>query len=842
MSLKLTELVKRPGIGKSGKAVRVRANFFEVTSFPSQNIHHYDFTIDIPKTSLEFSRKVWNAFETTNANKIFGGAKAIFDGRKNVFSPKLLKLGESQAGQFEVQLPEISSKKNPKSNTVIICIKKVGEVNMEELNLFLKGKAACSNNCLMAIMVLDVLIRHVPLTIYTTVGRSFYTPNDKRSLPNGAEVWQGYYQSARPTVEKMMINLDVSATAFYEPGSLPEVITKILGRRSIDDFRRGMSVYDIKKLGKILKLLKIRVTHRGEHNRNYTICSLTPTSADQTKFVYDDGDEISVAAYFSQRYNKRLHYPFLPCVVVGKNSFFPMEVCVVVQGQRINKKLNEKQTAEMIKFTCQKPDVRANKIIHGFNLLQYKNNEYMQQFGMTIKPEMAIIKARVLPSPKIAYHVSSHEAEFIPQCGAWNLRGKKLTQGATLSSWSIVNFAGGIPVQAIQRFIREMCQTFAENGMNVTNRNPPVLSANPQGDIERSLKEAWLKAGNVAKSKPQVIFCILPSTITALYAEIKRVSDTVIGVPTQCLQSKHISEAKKQYCGNVSLKVNTKLGGMNWTLPPNYIPFLSQRPTIVIGADITHPSSRDSTQPSIAALAASIDARAVKYTSVISFQPSRTEIIDKLAIMMKDVLKKFYQACGQKPSRILFYRDGVSEGEFKQVMNSEVAAIHAACASLDKTYKPTLTFVVVQKRHHARFFPIEKRDADRTGNCLPGTVVDTNIVHPFEFDFYLQSHAGLQGTSRPTHYHVLYDENKFTADTLPELTYNLCYTFARATRAVSIVPAVYYADIIASRARFHRKGENWSDTDATSDVLDSESQIASYATVIPDLQKVAYFM
>jgi eukaryotic translation initiation factor 2C len=49
-------------------------------------------------------------------------------------------------------------------------------------------------------MVLDVLIRHVPSTLYATVGRSFFTPADSRPLPNAAEVWQGYYQSARPTV------------------------------------------------------------------------------------------------------------------------------------------------------------------------------------------------------------------------------------------------------------------------------------------------------------------------------------------------------------------------------------------------------------------------------------------------------------------------------------------------------------------------------------------------------------------------------------------------------------------------------------------------------------------
>lgn len=46
----------------------------------------------------------------------------------------------------------------------------------------------------------------------------------------------------------------------------------------------------------------------------------------------------------------------------------------------------------------------------------------------------------------------------------------------------------------------------------------------------------------------------------------------------------------------------------------------------------------------------------------------------------------------------------------------------------------------------------------------------------------------LQGTSRPAHYYVLWDENQFTANALQQLTYNLCYTYARCTRSVSIVP------------------------------------------------------
>jgi hypothetical protein len=79
------------------------------------------------------------------------------------------------------------------------------------------------------------------------------------------------------------------------------------------------------------------------------------------------------------------------------------------------------------------------------------------------------------------------------------------------------------------------------------------------------------------------------------------------------------------------------------------------------------------------------------------------------------------------------------------------------------------------------------------------------ITHPFEFDFYLNSHQGLQGTSRSAHYNVLYDDNKMSADDLQEITYRMCYLYARSSRAVSIVPSAYYAHLVAARARCYRE-------------------------------------
>ncbi|XP_077486775.1 protein argonaute-2-like [Amblyomma americanum] len=54
-----------------------------------------------------------------------------------------------------------------------------------------------------------------------------------------------------------------------------------------------------------------------------------------------------------------------------------------------------------------------------------------------------------------------------------------------------------------------------------------------------------------------------------------------------------------------------------------------------------------------------------------SASTSRLEVIKDLKVMMKDMLKAFYHATKHKPERIIFFRDGVSEGQFMDVRNHE---------------------------------------------------------------------------------------------------------------------------------------------------------------------------
>jgi eukaryotic translation initiation factor 2C len=116
-------------------------------------------------------------------------------------------------------------------------------------------------------------------------------------------------------------------------------------------------------------------------------------------------------------------------------------------------------------------------------------------------------------------------------------------------------------------------------------------------------------------------------------------------------------------------------------------------------------------------------------------------------------------------------------------------------------YEPKVTIVICGKRHHSRFYPTTAEQKTNNGNTLPGTVQDRGLSSPFLFDFNLQAHAGLQGHVRPTHYIVIYDENNFSADVIQQGTHHFSYQYVRATKAVSLVPPAYYADLACERAR-----------------------------------------
>src|SRR6266545_749869 len=69
-----------------------------------------------------------------------------------------------------------------------------------------------------------------PISKYPFDKRSFYTPQDKKDLGNGLELWRGIFQSVRPTIGKMVLNVDLKAGVMYKAGPLIRLCLGFFGK------------------------------------------------------------------------------------------------------------------------------------------------------------------------------------------------------------------------------------------------------------------------------------------------------------------------------------------------------------------------------------------------------------------------------------------------------------------------------------------------------------------------------------------------------------------------------------------------------------------------------------
>lgn len=109
------------------------------------------------------------------------------------------------------------------------------------------------------------------------------------------------------------------------------------------------------------------------------------------------------------------------------------------------------------------------------------------------------------------------------------------------------------------------------------------------------------------------------------------------------------------------------------------------------------------------------------------------------------------------------------------VKDYEIPQFMSAFSKASRDYKPKLTFVVVQKRINHKFFKVDetKPAPHNLINPPPGSVLDHTITRRFMYDFYVASQNPREGTTTPSHYIVVKDENEFSPDILQRLTYKL---------------------------------------------------------------------
>ncbi|KAL6983436.1 Protein argonaute 7 [Sarracenia purpurea var. burkii] len=829
-------VARRPDSGGvEGAVISLLANHFLVQFSPSHRIFHYDVEIS-PNPSKDVARMIKQKLVEDNS-AVLSDALPAYDGRRNLYSSIEF---QSDRLEFFVRLPIPSAKslslpsrlesidsqeKHCQLKLFRINIKLVSKFDGMELSNYLSNEGGdwipLPQNYLHA---LDVVLRESPTSKCIPMGRSLYSSSmgGTKDIGGGVVGYRGFFQSLRPTQQGLALNVDFSVTAFHESiGVIPYLQKRLEFLRDLSQRRlRSLSREERMEVEKALKNIRVFVCHR-ETVQRYRVCSLTDETTENLWFPDRDRENLRLVNYFKDHYNYDIQFRNLPCLQISRNKpcYLPMELCMICEGQKFLGKLSDDQTAKILKMGCQRPRERK-AIIDGVMTGPVGPTSGIQgsEFKLQISRQMTRLKGRVLQPPKLKLGNGGCIRDLIPSRHdrQWNLLDSHVFEGTRIERWALISFGGSADQKSIvSKFINQLSQRCDQLGIFL-NKNTvvapqfePMQVLNNVSLLESKLKKICTTAFN----NLQLLICVMERRHKG-YADFKRIAETSVGVVSQCCLYPNLGKLSSQFLANLALKINAKVGGCTVALYnslPSQIPRLFQLndPVIFMGADVTHPHPLDDSSPSVAAVVGSVNWPAAnKYVSRMRSQTHRQEIIQDLATMVGEILDDFFQEQIKLPKRIIFFRDGVSETQFYKVLKEELEAIRAACSRFPG-YKPPITFAVVQKRHHTRLFPNET-DPSSTRitqssdeNIPPGTVVDSVITHPREFDFYLCSHWGVKGTSRPTHYHVLWDENQFTSDELQKLVYNLCYTFVRCTKPVSLVPPAYYAHLAAYRGRLY---------------------------------------
>ncbi|KAH9628709.1 hypothetical protein HF086_003663 [Spodoptera exigua] len=358
--------------------------------------------------------------------------------------------------------------------------------------------------------------------------------------------------------------------------------------------------------------------------------------------------------------------------------------------------------------------------------MKYSQNRDFKRFGLEISEKFYTVNAKVLDPPTIEIG----NGKVKPRKGQW--QANQLLKAEALSSWAFIAVDTD-PRNNYEQMIDLIIKTGRQMGMNVAE--PKIVNVNAK---MKSLHSILMNAYQDVR----FVFIIVSSRGRDDYHKVKQLAEREVGILTQCVREATARRMNPMTAKNILLKSNI---------------------------------------PSIAAVTASIDPKCYIYNIELSIQTPKKEMIVEFEDMMFDHLKVFKERNqGRLPKKIFVFRDGVSEGQFAQVMNSELAAVHSAyqrMAGLQN--KPEVLFLLVQKRHHTRMF--------------------SNEV----------SHQAIKGTARPTRYHTVCNDGKIPDDEVEQLTYYLCHLYSRCMRSVSYPTPTYYAHLACLRARSLTHGEKF---------------------------------
>ncbi|KAF1744337.1 hypothetical protein MXB_5526 [Myxobolus squamalis] len=594
------------------------------------------------------------------------------------------------------------------------------------------------------------------------------------------EIWSGWRDRViiSPTPE-ILLNVDLTYTSIIKKCELVNLIRKITKFDNLRDILGNKEM--IEKVCAVIKNIEVKYKHISIKTK---IFGLVAKTALTHLFDYSINGKIfktNVEEYYQQKYTYALKYPEYPLVQMKpfhKKIYLPIELIYI---DKIQPCLVEDQdiTAKMIEYSACNSEQRmksTNKLVK--DCFDENTNKILKDFGIKIIPTMIVVEGAVNAVPSIIYGNAKnipYNGSFIPQ------KNTKYYSTLPIKILYICNFTK-MSKYKVEEFILGLIELGKTRGVCILSFKIENFEWNDGQIVEDSIKSI--------NSSVDMIMMLVPNNITSFqYGNLKSVCDLVKGVVSQVVKEKTAYNISFPVYNNILLKINAKAGGINFcaSISKSLADLIDTKiPYMVMGADVTHPlsASIDESSASLASVVSSHDINACKYTNQVVVNSRGKDVIDSMQRIIQTSLSRYEDKNKILPERIIMFRDGLSEGQFLEARVVELKDMQEGCKAYKQNYKPFITFICVQKRHHTRFYQC------KDSNCPPGMFVDDQkICEPRSY--YLLSHKNIKGTAKAAQYKIIHDDSNFSIQQLVDFSFILCHNFCRCTNSPPRITHIY---------------------------------------------------
>lgn len=799
------------------------------------------------------------------------------------FKSQIVSLEPLAANQSSTRVvlsePSIEDNEPPREEHFDVALLEPTEVDLADITKYVASMVVAKDDSVFPrhpeiVDVLNMILGFRPRSnmdgVSVVGGSKFYALGaDKQIASLGIErpiiAARGFFQSARSGTGRLLLNTQVTHGVFKSSGPATELWNARFGgtpgtrpqnkfaqlkwcktfskgitkARAVVTFKTesGREVKRVKTVEGLVFSTDFPPKPKPEQNRCNPLWELCGPKHVEF-WIAKEKRYTTVHKHFKDKYDMELgDYPLFKFGSGETKSYFPAELVQIQEGQQAKLKLTGQETTNMLDFACRSPFSNATSLTQESHHRLGHDDDILGQFGVTVSKDLLTVHARVFTAPSVLYGIapSKHNPKkmeptvTLPRFGSWNMVGCKVAKPGIFTRWAYVTVEiSGSRLTVTPQKIDQMIAFWQDMGIKIESR-PTMDTRTIQG--AHQLEDLF----NAAEQKDLelIIFVLTARDSGGIYNKIKTLGDCRFGIHTACMVHRQIHNPKGDAMtfANLGLKINLKAGGTNHKLSKD-LDIMRDGNTMFVGYDVTHPTNMEipkggALPPSLVGLVSSIDRDLGQWPSVTWEQSSKQEMLSNMLETQFCARLQLWKNKNPKNvlKNIVIYRDGVSEGQFSLVLMHELPMIRSACKKVYGDQRPKVTLIVSVKRHQTRFYPTSFEERSRSGNITSGTIVDRGVTQVRYWDFYLTAHEALKGTARPAHYTVLLDEifrpryGKEAANELEKVTHELCYLFGRATKAVSICPPAYYADLVCERARAHRP--EFAGSDAGSEVSGS---------------------